>query len=149
MSVEIEPKRPSLAVALKSHATLLLTLLGIMWALEILDVLPIYLDRFGIEPRTAHGLIGIFAAPFLHAGFRHLLANTVPFFVLGGMVLLGGRTLFWAVTMFVTIVGGLGVWLFAWPHTIHIGASGLIFGYLGFLLARGIVERSAVWILVS
>jgi membrane associated rhomboid family serine protease len=150
MSLEIQPARASLLATIRSHATLLFGLLGLMWVIALLDLLPwVNLNRFGIQPRTIEGLWGILGAPFLHAGLAHLAANSVPFIVLGGIVLLGGRTLFWAVTMFVTIAGGLGVWIFAGSHSNHIGASGLIFGYLGFLLARGIVERSIGWILVS
>ncbi len=137
----------SLIGTIKAHANLLLSLLGIMWAMEILDLLPfIHFDRFGIRPRSIAGLAGIFFTPFLHDGFGHLLANSVPFVILGGIVLLGGLAMFWRVTLIVTVAGGLGVWLLAGTHTNHIGASGLIFGYLGFLLARGIFEKSARWL---
>ncbi len=140
----------SLIGTIKAHAVLLLSLLGIMWAVEILDHLPfIDLDRFGIRPRSVAGLAGIVCAPFLHAGFGHLIANSVPFVILGGIVLLGGRAVFWRVTIFVVLVGGLGVWLFAGRFTNHIGASGLIFGYLGFLLARGFFEKSLTWTLTA
>jgi membrane associated rhomboid family serine protease len=136
--------------SIKAHALLLFGMLGLMWATEILDLLPfMHLDRFGIRPRTLSGLVGIVCAPFLHASFAHLLSNSVPFLILGGVVLLGGRTVFWRVTLFVMLAGGFGVWLVAARHSNHLGASGLIFGYLGFLLARGFFERSVVWILVS
>ncbi len=146
-----EVARPrSVIGTIKAHAVLLLGLLGIMWAVEILDLLPfIHLDRFGIRPRSVAGLAGIVCAPFLHAGFGHLIANSFPFVILGGIVLLGGRAVFWRVTIFVTLAGGLGVWLFAGRFTNHIGASGLIFGYLGFLLARGFFEKSLTWILTA
>ena len=135
---------------MKNHALLLLGLTGTMWALEILDLLPFaHLDRFGIQPRSLSGLLGIVCAPFLHAGFGHLLANTLPFLVLGGIVLLGGSRIFWGVTLLVTLMGGLAVWLFAPKFTNHIGASGVIFGYLGFLMARGFFEGSVRWILIA
>src|SRR5258708_7368855 len=119
----------SLVRTIQDHSVLLFGLLGLMWAVETLDLLPfVHLDRFGIWPRSVAGLWGILWAPFLHAGFGHLLANSVPFVVLGGLVLLGGRRLFWSVTLFVVIAGGLGVWLFGGRFTNHIGASGLIFG---------------------
>ena len=140
----------SLIGTIKAHAVLLLSLLGIMWAVAILDLLPfIHLDRFGIHPRTVAGLAGIVCAPFLHAGFAHLAANSFPFVILGGIVFLGGRRVFWNVTLFVTLTGGLGVWLFSGRFTNHIGASGLIFGYLGFLLARGWFEQSLPWKLAA
>lgn len=153
MSDEITPTptRPtSLPAVIQRNAMLLFGMLGLMWAIEIIGLLPrIDLRQYGIHPRTLHGLWGILFAPFLHVDPYHLIANSVPFIVLGGVVLLGGRHLFWAVTILVILLGGFGVWLLAPGHTLHIGASGLIFGYLGFLLARGVVERSVVWFLVS
>ena len=148
---ELEGSRPrSLVGTIKAHAGLLLSLLGIMWAVEILDLLPfVHLDSFGIRPRSLAGLAGIIFTPFLHDGFGHLIANTFPFVILGGIVLLGGLGVFWRVTLFVTLVGGLGVWLCAGRLTNHIGASGLIFGYLGFLLARGVFEKSLPWMLAA
>ncbi|MEA3208082.1 MAG: hypothetical protein QOE70_1139 [Chthoniobacter sp.] len=147
----LDPPRPhSLLESIKDHVLLLFGLLGLMWAVEILDLLPfIQLDRYGIHPRSVSGLPGIVLAPFLHVGFRHLMVNSIPFVVLGGIVLLGGLKVFWRVTAFVTLAGGLGVWLFAGKFTNHLGASGLIFGYLGFLLARGLFEKSLPWVLVA
>ena len=146
-----ESRRPrALIEVIKDHLLLLFGLLGAMWVVEILDHLPlIHLDRFGIRPRSLSGLLGIVFAPFLHAGFGHLLVNSIPFVVLGGAVLLGGVRVFWKVTIFVALVGGLGVWLFAGKYSNHIGASGVIFGYLGFLLARGVFERSMLWMLIA
>ena len=136
--------------SIRSHAATLFGFLAIMWFVEIFDQLTpfFHFDSLGIRPRHVMGLIGILTAPFLHGGFSHLIANSIPFLVLGGVVMLGGRQVFWGVTLFAMAAGGLGVWLFAGPG-IHIGASGLIFGYLGFLLSRGFFERSAPWILVS
>lgn len=146
-----DPPRPHLLLgAIKDHLFLLFGLLGIMWLAEVLDYMPfVDLDRFGIHPRSLLGLLGIVLAPFLHAGFGHLMVNSLPFVILGGFVLLGGTRVFWSVTIFVTLVGGLGVWLFADKFSNHLGASGLIFGYLGFLLARGIFEKSLTWMLIS
>lgn len=146
--------RPTPAVSLiesiKAHLTLIFGLLGLMWAIELLDLLPFtHLDRHGIYPREFSGLPGILFAPLLHAGFDHLAVNSLPFIILGGLVLIGGVRTFWIVTTFVTIAGGLAVWAFAGSGTNHIGASGLIFGYLGFILARGLFERSLAWALVS
>jgi membrane associated rhomboid family serine protease len=140
----------SLPGAIRDHVVLLFGLLGLMWMVEIVDLLPFTpFDRYGIHPRSAIGLIGIVAAPFLHAGFGHLMVNSVPFVILGALVLLGGVKVFWKVTAFVMLVGGLGVWLFAGGFSNHIGASGLVFGYLGFLLTRGFFEASWLWIMVA
>ncbi|MCU0527382.1 MAG: rhomboid family intramembrane serine protease [Elainella sp. Prado103] len=126
------------------------TIVGIMWGLEILDLfLGGYLDRFGIRPQSIPGLRGILFAPFLHGNFIHLLFNTVPFLVLGWFVMLRRTSDFWVVTAIVMLISGLGVWLFAPPFTNHIGASGVVFGYFGFLLSRGYFERSFSSILMS
>ena len=91
----------------------------------------------GIRPRQPIGLLGIAIAPFLHRDINHLLANTLPFLVLGWLVLLQeGRpdaSDFYTVTSIILLAGGLGTWLFG-REAIHLGASGLIFGYIGFLL---------------
>jgi len=140
----------SFAQAIKDHLVLLFGFLGIMWAVELVDLLPFTeFDRYGIHPRSTSGLPGIVLAPLLHAGFGHLLMNSLPFVILGGIVLLGGLRVFWKVTVFVTVVGGLGVWLFAGSFSNHLGASGLIFGYLGFILARGCFEKSLPWMLIA
>src|SRR4051812_19576244 len=98
----------------------------LMWVLEIVDQVfsGADLDQYGIRPHNApDGLLGIVFAPFLHAGFGHLIGNTVPFLVLGGMVALSGLGRVAAATAIVVGVGGLGVWLFAPAGTDHIGAS--------------------------
>jgi membrane associated rhomboid family serine protease len=121
-----------------------------MWAIEIIDLIPgLQLDRHGIRPRTIAGIGGIALAPFLHGDFAHLISNSLPFLILGGLVMAGGRGIFLGTTLFVIVAGGLGVWLTGASHSNHIGASGLVFGYLGFLLSRGIVEKSLLWILLA
>lgn len=135
----------------KDHAVLLLGLLAVMWLLEVMDfLLPgVSLDQFGIRPRSHQGMMGILLSPFLHIGFGHLVSNSVPFLLLGGLVMTGGVRLFLLLSLWVILVGGSGVWLLGGSHTVHAGASLLIFGYLGFLLSRGIFERSGMWILAS
>lgn len=143
-------RRNRLATALKNNVSLLLSVVAVMWGVEIVDtVLANFLDRFGIRPRTLLGLPGIAFAPFLHGGFGHLASNTVSFIMLGGVVLIGGRNVFVTSSIFIVAVGGAMVWALGPASTIHIGASLLIFGYLGFLLARGVVEKSGFWIVVS
>lgn len=127
-----------------------LFLLAAMWAIELLDaVLPGDWDLFGIVPRSLSGATGIVLAPLLHVGFGHLMANTLPFLVLGCLVALGGTRRFWEVTAFVTVASGVGVWLLAASNTVTVGASGLIFGYLGYLVVYGVRTRSLLDILVS
>lgn len=141
----------SLTQELKSHILILGGIVSLLWIIEIIDffVFGGALNRLGIRPRYVQGLDGIFFAPFLHGNFRHLAANTLPLITLGWFVMLRGVKDFFTVTLITIIVSGLGVWLFASPYTIHIGASGVIFGYLGFLLLRGFFERSFISIVLS
>ncbi|CAN5216510.1 rhomboid family intramembrane serine protease [soil metagenome] len=113
----------------------------LMWVSETVDAVVGRLDALGIEPRTADGLWGVPFAPFLHAGFGHLIANTVPFLVLGAIIALSGLRRVLLVTLVVALVSGLGTWLFAPSGTLHVGASGVVFGYAAYLIARGLFDR--------
>jgi membrane associated rhomboid family serine protease len=96
----------------------------------------------GIRPHDVAGLRGLILAPFAHDGWAHLFGNSTPLVLLGTFVLAAGTARFLAATLFISIVSGLGVWFFTPPQYLVIGASGVIFGWLGYLLMRGIVERS-------
>jgi membrane associated rhomboid family serine protease len=121
---------------------IVISLAALMWVVEVVDSIDNHrLDQYGIRPRDADGLVGIVAAPFLHAGFGHLIANTVPFVLMGFAIALRGAGRVLAVTAVVALVGGLGTWLVAPAHTLHIGASGVVFGYATYLLSRGIFDR--------
>ena len=129
----------------------LLTVVGIFWIIEIIDSVFFQgnLDRLGIQPRNLVGLRGIIFAPFLHGGFGHLIANTIPFITLGWLTMIQETSDFYVVSILAAIIGGIGVWLFAGAGSIHIGASILIYGYLGFLLFRGFFQKNLPSILVS
>ncbi len=136
----------------KTQITILFSLVALFWAVELIDlfVIPNYpLDRFGIVPRKVIGLRGIVLAPFLHGNLAHLIANTIPFLSLGWLVMLQKTSDFWRVTALSMVVGGLGVWLIGQPNSVHIGASILVFGYLGFLLFRGFFQRNTPSIALS
>ena len=105
--------------------------------------------KFGIVPRTTDGLIGILVAPFLHANLEHLVANTVPFLLFGWLVMLRDRRHFAVVTLLAMLGSGLLSWTLGAPNSIHIGASGVVFGYFGFLLLAGWYARSAGSIAIS
>jgi membrane associated rhomboid family serine protease len=125
-------------------------LLAAMWVLEIVDqIANNRLDEYGIEPREADGLVGIVAAPFLHADFGHLISNTVPFVALGVAIALSGAVRVLAVTAIVALVSGVGTWLIAPDNTNHIGASGVVFGYATYLIVRGFFNRSALQLAVG
>ena len=115
---------------------------AVMWVVEIVDTVAFDLDSHGIEPRQIDGLDGIAFAPFLHGGFGHLIGNTIPFLFLGAVIAVSGLRRVALVTLIVAVVGGLGTWLVAPEGTIHIGASGIVFGYATYLLTRGLFSRS-------
>jgi membrane associated rhomboid family serine protease len=96
----------------------------------------------GIRPHHLDGLDGVVFAPFLHASFDHFYANAVPLLLTGTFALAIGARRFLGVTLLIALVSGLGVWFVASPNDIVVGASGVILGYIGFLLVRGVVERS-------
>jgi membrane associated rhomboid family serine protease len=129
----------------------LLTVVGIFWIVEIIDVAIFKgkLDNFGIQPHNLVGLRGIIFAPFLHRDFFHLIGNTIPFLTLGWLTMIQETSDFYVVSIVTAIVGGLGVWLFGGAGTTHIGASILIYGYLGFLLLRGYFQKNIPSILLS
>lgn len=130
---------------LKTPLFLIGSFIVLLWLVEIVDqaLFGGTLDNLGIKPRTVDGLWGILWAPFLHGGFRHLIANTVPLLILGSIVMLS-RPLrdFFTITFLISLIGGLGTWLIGPRFSVHLGASGLVFGYFGFLLFSAIFERS-------
>ncbi len=123
----------------------------LLYLIEFVDVtlFDTGLDGYGIEPRSVSGLDGVVFAPLLHGGWPHLSANTVPVLVLGFLAMAGGLRQWAAVTATIWLVGGIGVWFTAYPNTITIGASVLIFGWLTFLLVRGWFNRSGRQILLG
>ncbi|MBD2038081.1 rhomboid family intramembrane serine protease [Phormidium sp. FACHB-592] len=144
----------AIAQEIKTQLWILGGLVVVMWAVEILDQfvfragLRQTLDIYGIYPRNVVGLRGILFAPFLHGNFAHLIGNTVPFLVLGWLIMLRETSDFFWVSLVSAFVSGLGTWMFG-SSAIHIGASGVVFGYLGYLLARGYFERSMTSIAMS
>jgi membrane associated rhomboid family serine protease len=136
---------------LKLQATLLFGFVGLLWAIEIVDAVLFQgsLDGFGVRPRSMEGLVGVAFAPLLHMGFGHLIANTLPLITLGWLIMLRETRDLVVVTVLAALVSGLGTWLIGASHSVHIGASGVIFGYFGFLLLRGYFERSVLSIGLS
>ena len=132
---------PQSARPLRAGAVMVL-LLGLLWTLELLDQASgNALDAYGIHAREVDGLPEILSAPFLHAGWQHLAGNSVPFLVLGFLVLLSGVAR-WLVSTLTSIVSsGLFAWVLTPAGTIVLGASGLVFGWLTYLIARGFWSR--------
>lgn len=126
----------------RTAAKLMVGWVALLWLLEVIDTAAgNALDDYGIVPRTPSELVDIVPAAFLHFGFAHVAANTVPLLVLGFLAALGGIRRFLAVCAVIVVADGLGVWLISPAHTNTAGASGLIFGLFGFLLVSGFVER--------
>jgi membrane associated rhomboid family serine protease len=146
----VRQETQALTRELKTQGTILGGFVAVMWILEIVDiVLGGALNSYGVRPHQLIGLRGIVFAPFLHGGLGHLIANTIPVLVLGWFVMLQETRDFFVVTGITMVVSGLGTWLVGLTNSVHIGASGIIFGYLGFLLLRGYFERNFPSILLS
>lgn len=140
----------ALTQSLRTQATTLGTTLGVFWLTFVVNsALGGALTSFGIIPRSVLGLRGILFAPFLHGNLNHLIANTIPFVALGWMVMLRDARHFLPVTLFSMLGAGLMAWTFGAPGSVHIGASGVVFGYLGFLLLAGVYTRSFWSIMLS
>jgi membrane associated rhomboid family serine protease len=118
-----------------AFVALLWAVLAFNWALD-LD-----LQRYGVRPRDAHGLVGILAAPLLHANFEHLLANSLPLLVLGTVMLHLYPTPALRVFVAVYLGPGVAVWLFGRDDTVHIGASGIAYGLVAYILVAGLLRR--------
>lgn len=128
---------------LQSQGTLLVCMVIVLWTIELANSLTNdALNNLGIRPRNILGLQGILFAPFLHGNWRHLISNTFPLVILSWLIMARDRSEWIAVTVLTAIGSGLGTWLFGGATTIHIGASGVVFGYFGFLVARAYFERS-------
>ena len=138
------PARPGWA------ALIMLAMLAAMWILELLDQLSgNQLDQLGIHAREIDGMPEILTAPFLHAGWDHLMSNSLPFVVLGFLVLLSGLARWLVSSLIIIVISGMTAWLLTPVHTIILGASGLIFGWLTYLLARGLWSRRPAQVVIA
>ena len=136
--------------ALKSQAIVLGGAVALMWLVYFATVVSGgALLSLGIIPRNLIGLRGILFAPFLHGSFPHLLANSIPFAMMGWFVMLRDGRHFIPVTAAAMLGSGLMAWLLGAPGSVHVGASGVIFGYLGFLMFSGWYARSVASIMLS
>jgi membrane associated rhomboid family serine protease len=137
------PERPARAERERTGGfAVIIAMVVLMWLVETIDIVAGDLDGAGIHPRDPEGLVGVAASPFLHSGFAHLIGNTIPFVVLGLAIAVGGLMRTLAVVGIVAAVGGFGTWLTAPASTVVIGASGLVFGFATYLVARGAYSRS-------
>lgn len=120
-----------------------------IWVMQIVNAHEHYsLNRFGLRPRHLDGLWGVVMQPVLHQSYGHLLSNTIPLVGIGWVLLLSGVRTWLVVTAFVIVVGGLATWLVA-PAGLIVGASAMVFGWLGYLLSRAYFSRQLKWIFVA
>ena len=134
---------------MKNSFVIALSIVAIMWAVYIIDIiLPMNLSVYGIYPRKADGLAGILFAPFLHGGWSHLLSNSIPMLVLTTVLFWFYRNLATKVLVLSALMGGTLVWIFA-RSSYHIGASGVIFALVSFLIASGIFRKKVKALLLA
>jgi membrane associated rhomboid family serine protease len=147
-----KPARTQPPLQPNSWTASLITMVGIaavLWVIQIVNAANNYsLDRFGLRPRRLDGLWGVVTEPFLHANYGHLFSNTIPLIGIGWVLLLSGIRTWLTVSGLVLVVGGLATWLVA-PSGLIVGASGLVFGWLGYLIARAYFSRKLRWIFVA
>ena len=130
---------------------LLAGIVGLMWVLEIINSIDSYKLDFegGIHPRDLGRVWEILTSPFLHGSYGHLIANTIPFVFMGLIIALRGAARLALVSAIVIVIGGLGTWLISPSGSVTVGASGVVFGYAGYLLTRGLFNRSALEIVTG
>ena len=133
----------------RQQILLILGCVAFLWGIECVNaLLGHHLNRWGLVPRTLPGLVGIPLSPFLHGSFAHLALNTVPLVILGSFVVFQGTRIFLAVSFWIILLSGTALWLLG-RSAYHVGASSVIFGYFGYLVARGWYERSVTALLVA
>jgi len=135
----------------RSALLVMASVIAVIWLVQVVNSLDHYgLSRhFGIVSREPSRLPDIFSAPFLHWSFAHIEANSAPLFFLGFLAAYRGVRRFVGVSLLVVITSGLGSWLFSPSHTVSAGASGVVFGYFGYVALRGIVERHLIDVIVG
>lgn len=140
---------PLYTLVMKAILLLILGFVVAIWIVELANAATDHsFNDWGIVPRTQLGLVGIATSPILHGGFGHVLSNTLPFLVLASVVAFRGPRRLVSVTFIVILLGGLGVWIFG-RTAAHVGASGLVFGYFGYILASVWYDRRPLTIIIA
>jgi membrane associated rhomboid family serine protease len=138
-----------LIIAMQSNMVFALKLVSILWIIHLVNTVTHYhLNYLGIRPRSLRGIPGIFFTPLLHGDYNHLFFNTIPLCVLIDLILPEGKIIFYYISGSIILFSGTLIWLFARPG-IHIGASSLIMGYFGFLLAQAYFNVTATTIVLA
>jgi len=114
----------------------------LIWLVKLFELtFKIDLSEYGLQPLHFKGLLGIITAPLLHEGFSHLFANSVPLFLLGGLLFYFYEEIAWRILILIYLLTGIWVWVFARGDSVHIGASGVVYGLAAFLFLSGIIRR--------
>jgi membrane associated rhomboid family serine protease len=132
-------------------AALMVAFLALLWIVQLVNAGTDYslASSGGILPRDPGSLVDILTSPFLHGSLEHLAGNALPLFSLGVIAAIPSPKRFLLMTLVVIVAGGLGVWLFSPAGSITVGASGIVFGYFGYLVLRGFVDRRPADVVVS
>lgn len=139
-----DSKNYSRSGRIRTGLTFAIGFLVVMWGVHFINVFFFAgtLSYYGIRPLDFTGIWGIFFAPFLHVDFAHLMSNSLPGAIFCFFIGLSGRKAWWEVTLIVMAIAGIGTWLLGGPGSLHVGASGLVYGWLSYLIVRGIFNRS-------
>lgn len=144
------PSPPAQRSRSAAAALLIGSFIAALYVIEGIDtIVSGSLDQHGVHPRSLPGLDGIVFAPVLHGGWAHLIGNTGPLLVLGFLIALSGVRTWAEVTVIVWLTGGMAVWLLGGAQTNHIGASGIVFGWLSYLIVRGVFSRNLAQIILG
>ena len=125
--------------------------LALLWIIQIANVADHYglVTEFGIKSRSVPGLPDIFTAPFIHLGWTHIEANSGPLFIFGFLAAYRGVVRFFGLTLLVIVTSGFAAWLTAPTNSVGVGASGVVFGYLGYILVRGLFDRHLIDLIIG
>lgn len=137
---------------IRARIIVLAGFIGVMWIVFGFDCITNACappSGFGIVPRETGALTGILTSPFVHENATHLLHNTIPLAVLGAVILINGVREFLLVVQISMLVAGFGIWIFGTPHTEHIGASGVVLGFFGYLLFRTFFDRRIFYAIIT
>lgn len=130
-------------------ATVFIILLA-MWIVFAVDsILNLGLNNHGVRPRSLPGLLGIITAPFLHSSLTHIVSNSIPLFILGGMAFYWSEKLALKACLAIILISGISAWLFGSGNSVHIGASGLVYGLAAFIFFSGVFRREGLPIFLA
>jgi membrane associated rhomboid family serine protease len=141
----------SLVAEARKALFVMVGILAILWIIQVVNVANHYslTDAYGIVPHDVHSLPYVLTAPFLHVSWTHIESNSGPLFIFGFLAAYRGVGRFFWLTGLVILTSGLAEWVFGLAGTIGVGASGVVFGYLGYVLVKGLFDRHGIDIMIG